>query len=623
MTSQQILETYIEHYKAHKHAVVPNVSLVPEGDSTLLFVNSGMFPLVAYLSGEEHPMGKRLVNVQRSLRFEDIEEVGDNRHTTAFHMIGNWSLGDYFKQEQLTWIYSFFVEKLHLDPQRLFATVFAGDTNAPKDTESITLLKEIFASYGIEARENERIFACSKEDNWWQRGDAVGELGGPDSEIYYYLGEGSGIGKHPSHHQNEFLEIGNSVFMQYKKNALGGWDELPQKNVDFGGGLERIAMVVQHKKDIFGTDTFEPIISQLEALSGKKYGETEEVTRAMRITADHLRASLLLVMDGINPGNKDQSYVLRRYIRRIVRFARVLNIGSISPSIVPVAISTLQWLYPVLGKEKDHIVEVLREEEEVFQKTIEKAYPVVQKLIDAQLTPAHLENHNDQKAVVSYMSSAVYDAFQSHGYPPEFFFDDIRKKYPGHGIESFLRSVEKEVEKRMDEHKELSRKGAEQKFKGGLADHSNEVIRYHTATHLLHQALRKILGTHVTQYGSNITGERLRFDFSHPQKLSDEELHSVEREINTTISKKLPVQFVILPKDEAIASGALHFFKEKYPEKVKVYYIGASLKAAYSKEFCGGPHVTSLEELTPLTLYKQEAVGKGIRRVYARFNSAT
>lgn len=607
MTSQEILNKYLTFYTRQGHKQIPNMNLIPEGDSTLLFVNSGMFPLVPYLSGEPHPLGKRLVNVQRSVRFSDIDEVGDNRHTTAFHMMGNWSLGDYFKREQLPWIYHYFIDELNLDPHRLYATVFEGDEYAPKDTESINIIKTIFAEYGIDAKEGVRIFAYGRDDNWWQRGDAPGELGGPDSEIFYYLGEdGTGEGKDPAKFQDEFLEIGNSVFMQYRKNNQNGWDELPQKNVDFGGGLERIALVVQKKRDIFETDSFYPIIQKLEQITGNKYLQNEEVTRAMRIIADHMRAATFLAMDGVVPSNKDQGYVLRRYLRRMVRFARKLNIkNNIAASLVPTIATMLAWLYPDLVKKQETITQLFIEEEERFHHTLAKG--------EAEL---HRQLQKIDSTNPTALVELAFDLYQSYGYPPEFFMEELQEQRLTTDPKQFMHAYQHFV----TQHQEASRKGAEQKFKGGLADHSEEVVRYHTATHLLHMALRAVLGNHVQQYGSNITKDRLRFDFSHTDKLSEEQIKQVEAQVNETIQKKLPVNFVMLNKADAEKSGALHFFKDKYGDQVKVYYIGDSLETAMSKEYCGGPHVKNLSELSPtFNIFKQESVGKGVRRVYAHF----
>jgi len=607
MTSQEILRAYLSFYKNTQHALTPNVSLVPQGDSTLLFVNSGMFPLVPYLSGEPHPLGKRLVNVQRSIRFEDIDEVGDNRHTTAFHMIGNWSLGDYFKQEQLVWIYQFFIEKLGLDPQRLFATVFEGDKNAPKDMKSITIIKSIYKKYGIDAHENERIFAYGASDNWWQRGEAVGELGGPDSEVFYYLGEGSGVGKNPAHHQDQFLEIGNSVFMQYRRSK-NGWEELPQKNVDFGGGLERIALVVQNKTDIFETDNFWPIIEEIERLSGKKYKENLETIKAMRVLADHIRASVFLAMDGVVPANKDQGYVLRRYIRRIARFSKKLRLEHASSRLVVKTCELFSWLYPDLPEKAKDMTRMFQDEEAKFATVLDQSEKQLQKIF---------QDGNIPKDEIT-ASQIAFDLYQSIGTPPEMTQEFFQEQNVLNTAQ--VKKFHALYDEKIKEHQRLSRKGAEAKFKGGLADHSKQVVQYHTATHLLHEALRQTLGNQIQQYGSNITKERLRFDFLHTDKLTDDQLVQTEELINKTIAQKLPVHYLMMPKSVAEKSGALHFFKEKYPKSVKVYFIGNDIDHAFSKEFCGGPHISNLSELPPkLHIYKQESVGKGIRRIYARF----
>ncbi len=606
MTSQEILEKYLNFYKERGHKQVPNVSLIPEGDSTLLFVNSGMFPLVPYLSGQEHPLGKRLVNVQRAGRFDvDLEEVGDSRHTTAFHMIGNWSLGDYFKDQQLPWAFEFLIEEVGLDPKRLFPTVFAGDEFAPKDEVSIKILQEIFAKYGIDAKEGERIFACGRDKNWWQRGEAIGELGGPDSEVYYYVGKGEApLGVDPSQAEDDFLEIGNSVFMQYKKSEKG-WEELPQKNVDFGGGLERIAMVVQGKSDIFETDNFYPLIQKIEELSGRSYTQDGQTTKAMRIIADHARGATYMAMDGVIPGNKDQGYLLRRLIRRMVRFGKTLGVEKdISVSLVPIVVQTFAWLYPDLPSKQETIQTTFALEEEKFRKTLNAGAREFEKRF-AKVTDHSVEN----------LAEIAFDLYQSVGYPVEMFVQDLKEKNIS------VENLEQLVEAKIKSHQDLSRAGAEQKFKGGLADHSESVVKYHTATHLLHLGLRKVLGDQVVQQGSNITGERLRFDFNHFEKLSDDQVKQVEKIINDAVDAKLHVNFEMMPKEQAEKTGAIHAFGEKYGDSVKVYFIGESLDSAISKEFCGGPHVSNTSEIGHITIYKQEKIGEGKMRMYAKFRA--
>jgi len=621
MTSKEILEKYFNFFKEKGHKQIPNVSLVPEGNSTLLFVNSGMFPLVSYLSGEEHPLGKRLINVQRSLRFEDIEEVGTtNRHTVAFHMIGNWSLGDYFKKEQLPWIYEFFIEEMKVDPKKLYATVFAGDESAPKDNESIEIIKEVFKKYGIDAKEGERIFPCGKKDNWWQRGDTVGELGGPDSEIFYYLGEGSVKGKSPNENQDEFLEIGNSVFMQYKKTEKG-WVPLSQKNVDFGGGLERIALVVQKKKDIFETDSFWPIIEKIQEITKIKYDSDPERKKSMRVLADHIRACVLLGMDGVTPSNKDQGYILRRILRRMMRVGRKLGIEkNISVQLVSVVVDTLGWLYPELEIKQKEIEVLFSVEEEKFSRTLDRGSREAEKEIkikvfDEVKISENLNIDLKQQLYASAASGVAFNLYQSLGYPPEMFVEDLKDK----GIMINLKDFEKLVEKRFAKHQNLSRSGAEMKFKGGLADQSDTVVKYHTITHLLQYALKNVLGSQISQLGSNITNERLRFDFPFDRKLTEEEISKVQEIIKDAVDKKIPVNFVMMEKGEAIKSGAVYMKSESYPDQVKVYFIGDNLENAISREFCGGPHVKNTSELKHIEIFKQESIGEGKMRVYARF----
>jgi alanyl-tRNA synthetase len=605
MTSKEILEKYIKFYTDKDHKLIPNMSLIPEGDSTLLFVNSGMFPLVPYLSGQLHPLGKRLVNVQRAGRFqEDLDEVGDSRHTTAFHMIGNWSLGDYFKKEQLPWIYEFLVDVVKLDPRRLFATVFEGDQYAPKDTISVDIIKGIFKKHGIDAEVGQRIYECGRDKNWWQRGDAVGELGGPDSEIYYYLGEGSGEGKNPSEYENEYLEIGNSVFMQYKRTVDGGWEELAQTNVDFGGGLERIAMVVQKKHDIFETDMFWPIVEKIQKLSGKKYTESAEVTRSMRILADHMRGSVFMAMDGVAPGNKDREYILRRLLRRIVRTGMSLGVmQDISSNLVGVVCTTCSWLYPELPSMEANIKEVFAAEEDKFRTTLEAAVKEMQKFLSSAYEPT-----------TPILARNAFDLYQSLGLPIEIFLDELKD----HNIEVDANEFNQIYNELYIQHKNESRSGAEQKFKGGLADHSEQVVKYHTTTHLLQAALREVLGDQIIQKGSNITGERLRFDFAFDKKLAEEQVDKVEAIVNSKIKAALPVNFVDLPKEEAEKEGAVHAFGEKYGEIVRIYFIGDSIGSAYSKEFCGEPHVANTSEISEIHIYKQESIGKGLQRIYAK-----
>ncbi len=602
MQSEEILKKYIAFYTTRSHVEIPAVSLVPENDPTLLYVNSGMFPLVPYLLGEKHPAGTRLVNVQRCLRFfEDLENVGEtNRHTTAFHMLGNWSLNDYFKREQLTWAYEFYIEVLGLDPAKMYATVFAGDADAPKDTQSIDILTEIFAKYGITATEGERIFPYGKKDNWWQRGEALGELGGPDSEIFYYVGtNGTGLGQNPADNQDDFLEIGNSVFIQYEKTAQG-WQEIAQKNVDFGGGLERVALILQHKHDIFETDNFWPIIEELQKMAGKNYSENPRVRKAMRILADHMRSATFLAMDGVVPSNKDQGYILRRLLRLMVRAGKELGVENISSHLVPTVCNTFAWLYPNLPDKQREISQIFATEENTFNKVLARGEAKAAKLLDGFTKD------------VSELAQLGFDLYQSDGYPIEIFLADAKDK----GLITDTNPIEELYKNLVKSHQSKSREGAEKKFTGGLADQSEQTVKYHTTTHLLHWALREVLGTHVQQMGSNITGERLRFDFSHTAQLNDEQIAQVENLINTKIDENLPVGYEVLSKTDAEKTGALHFFGEKYGDTVKVYYIGNSSDTAVSKEFCGGPHVARTGDLGHVKIFKQKKMGEKLVRVY-------
>ena len=622
LSSKQILNEYLNFYKNQGHKQIPNMSLVPENDPSLLFVNSGMFPLVPYLFGEDHPLGKRLLNVQRCLRFnEDLDEIGDYNHTIAFHMIGNWSLGEYFKKEQLPWIYEVYIEKLGIDVNKVYATVFVGDEDAPKDETSIELLKQIFKKYGIDAKVGERIFAYGKDENWWKRGDAIGEPGGPDSEMFYYIGkDGNGEGKNPVDNEDEFLEIGNNVFMQYKKSE-NGWEELSQKNVDFGGGLERLAMVVQGKKDIYETDNFAPIIKKIEELTNKKYNQSPEVTRSMRILADHIRACTFLAMDGVVPSNKEQGYVLRRLLRRMVRAGMKLGVKKdISVNLVKVVGETFEWMYPEILKIHKKIETTFANEETNFRKVLVKGAKETQKFIDSISSSEDSDNtirdSKENKKTPQKLAEKAFDLYQSNGYPGELFLEDLK--------DAQINVDEKEFNKIYDDfieqHQKQSRAGAEQKFKGGLADSSEQTIKYHTATHLLHWALRQVLGETVQQKGSNITSDRLRFDFSHPQKLTEQQITQIEELINQKAGTDLPVNFKMMSKQQAKETGALHFFGEKYGDQVKVYYIGQDLETAFSKEFCGGPHIDNLNVLGKLKIFKQKSIGKGILRVYLKEN---
>lgn len=614
MNSSQIRQKYLEFFKAREHTVIPSASLLPENDSSLLFVNSGMFPLVPYLLGQSHPGGKRLVNSQKSFRTEDIEEVGDNRHNTFFEMLGNWSFGDYWKSEQLNWWYEFLINELDIDPTKLYQSVYVGsaDGEISKDTDSIEILLQIFAKYGIDADEapdmidgkepaedlnlgnnKYRIFAY-RDKNWWQRGDAVGELGGPDSETFYDTGKDHdkkfGEFCHPNCDCGRFIEIGNSVFMQFQKTE-SGWKELEHKNVDFGGGLERLTMVLQEKSNIFQTDLFAGAINKIEELSGKKYGDDN---RPFEIIADHLKAATFIMGDekGVGPSNTDQGYIVRRLIRRAIRFGRQLGIMQEKwcSAIAEIYIKNYQDIYPELKNNQEFILAQLTTEEVKFRETLERGEKEFEKFSG---------NISGEQA---------FDLYQTYGFPIEMTIELANEK----GV----KVDEKGFKVELSSHQELSRTASAGKFKGGLADHSTETTRLHTATHLLLAALRKVLGDDVYQKGSNITAERLRFDFPYSEKMTPEQISEVETLVNNAIFAKLPVHFEEMPLDKARELNASGVFDSKYQETVKVYFVGNE-DQYYSKEICGGPHVENTGELGHFKILKEESSSAGVRRIKA------
>ncbi len=612
MTSREVREKYLKFFEKQGHKIIPSASLVPENDPTTLFTASGMQPMVPYLLGQKHPLGTRITDSQKSFRTVDIEEVGDNRHTTFFEMLGNWSLGDYFKLEQIEWMFKFLTEEIGIDPAKLYVTTFIGDhkNEIPKDTESALIWKSLFASKGIEAKEIEigseengykvgmqggRIFYYDVKKNWWSRAGIpanmpAGEPGGPDSEMFYEFTEIEhdkrfGEHCHPNCDCGRFLEIGNNVFMEYIKNTDGTFAKLPQQNVDFGGGLERMVMAINNCPDVIEIN-HTPIVSYIEKISGKKYKQNKVETKAFRVIADHMKAATFLIADEVLPSNTDRGYFVRRLIRRSVRFADTLGIKEnlLSGIVEPIA-NMYADSYPELSTKREMIANEIRQEEEKFRTTLEKGMKEFEKGTDP------------------------FILFTSYGFPFELTLELAKEK--GVSID------EDKFKKDLEAHQALSRAGSEQKFKGGLGDTSEMSVKYHTATHLLHKALREVLGEHVEQKGSNITPERLRFDFSHPQKMTDEEKKRVEDIVNQKIAEDLPVQNIVLPKEEALQTGALHFFGEKYGDQVSVYYIGESLETAYSKEFCGGPHVLRTSVLSKFKILKEEAVAQGIRRIKA------
>lgn len=615
LTHTELRNKYKKFWEDRGHKEIPAAPIaLTSGDSTTLFTSSGMQQLVPYLLGEEHPLGDKLFDIQPSIRTQDIEEVGDNRHTTFFEMMGNWSLGAYFKKDQLENFFLFLTDKtigLGLDPHKLFVTVFEGDKRfkalRSPDTESQQIWTDIFAKAGIDVNKPQRIYAYPASKNWWSRGGLpaqmpVGEPGGPDSEVFYDFGEDLKLHEqsvfkdepcHPNCDCGRFLEIGNSVFMQYKKTDEKTFEELPKKNVDFGGGLERILAATNDDPDIFKTDVFNKVMKSIERNSDKKYDATTQIP--MRIIADHLRAATFLIKEGVRPSNKEQGYVLRRLLRRAAIQLRDLGVdykGTAAPDICHAVMETYPTHF-VEGNNKT-ISDVIKDEVSKFAKTIEKGIHALNKL-----------------SAVS--GKDAFDLYQSYGFPLEIIEELVVKKGLHIDKEQFYAEFEK--------HKNLSRTSSAGMFKGGLADNSEQVLKYHTATHLLHQALFDVLGTDVKQEGSNITGERLRFDFSASHKPSPEEMKKVEEIINQKINDKLPMRFKIMPKSDAEKIGARSFFKEKYPDMVKVYYIGGDddkPETAYSKEFCGGPHVTNTGTIGTLSIFKTEKIGSNMYRVYAK-----
>ena len=578
LTGNDLRQKYLDFFAKRNHQIIPSAPIVTEGDSTTLFTSSGMQPLVPYLLGTPHPAGTRLVNSQKCIRTQDIEDVGDNRHTTFFEMLGNWSLGDYFKDEQLAWIWEFLTKEVGLPKEKLHVTLFEGNDQVPKDEESY----KIWKSLGLA---DDHIHYYSAEKNWWSRSGTPekmpsGEPGGPDSEVFYDFGtpHDPKYGKkcHPNCDCGRFLEIGNSVFMQYQKQADGTLKELEQKNVDFGGGLERILAAANNNPDIFQTDFFLGAAKVLEdvRLDG---GE-----KNIRIILDHIRASLFLIDEGVAPSNKGQGYILRRLIRRAAVHSKIANIDLDTNLILVLRklIQAYNGVYASLSKNQGVIHDTILEELKKFEKTL-------------------------KKGMLQIGKSSSFDLYQTYGFPPEITEELMKNK----GLEFDW----DEFNKKLKAHQISSRTASAGMFRGGLADHSDTVTKYHTATHLLQQALRDVLGDHVHQAGSNLTNERLRFDFSHDKALTPDQVKAVEKIINEKIAADLLVTQKEMAYDEAIKTGALAFFKEKYPAKVTVYHIGD-----YSRELCGGPHVARTSEIGKIKIVKQESPGSSLRRVYLK-----
>ncbi len=692
MTVNDVRARYLAFFKKQGHVIVPSAPLVPQNDPTTLFTGSGMQPMVPFLLGEEHPEGTRIADSQKCFRSVDIEEVGDNRHTTLFEMLGNWSLGDYFKQEQLRWCFEFLVNEIGLDPHKLYVTTFIGDeaNNLPRDTESVEIWQTLFKEKGIDAgvallgaeeeggkrgiKEGEHIFSYDARKNWWSRAGVpenmpAGEPGGPDSEVFYDFGlphdTKFGAHCHPNCDCGRFLEICNSVFMEYLKNSDGSFGKLPKRNVDFGGGLERISMAAANTPDIIAVN-HRPVLDYLEKVSGKKYAANPEETKSFRIIADHMKAATFLITDGVLPAKSDQGYFVRRLIRRSVREADRLGIkdSGLAAVVKPIA-EMYADVYPELTAGLANTERVIAEEEAQFRRTLSAGEKELEKTLrifvseDLRVTDSILMQVQDavttmQREIQKHLPAiqkmqrevteaskqlepitrlireqklngdSLYGLYTTYGFPPELSLEEIERlrtqvNLPKLSPERVVK-IMTEYNEEMKAHQEESRAGAAQKFAGGLADHAEQTIKYHTAHHILLKALQMVLGPDVHQRGSNITSERLRIDFSFGRKVTPEELAKVEQIVNAKIAEALPVVRTVMPKEEAEKLGAEHEFGATYPDQVSVYSVGP-LDSAFSIEFCGGPHVENTRELGEggkhFKILKEEASSAGVRRIKA------
>ena len=622
MSTQEIRQKYLEFCQRNGHAIIERAPLILHNDPTTLFTGSGMQPLLPYLLGQNHPQGTKLADSQTCLRAQDIEDVGDNRHTTFFEMLGNWSMGEYFKRQQIEWFFEFLTEIVGLDPNKIYVSCFIGDekNNIPRDDEAAQIWQEVFAKKGIEAKiveldsaengdklgmQGGRIFFYNDKENWWSRGGGIdstpiGDPCGPDSEVFYDFGEqhhDASFGQaHPASDSGRFMEIGNQVFMQYRRLDDGSFEPLKRKNVDFGGGLERIAAAAIDSPDVFKISLLQPIIKKLESLSGEEYATH---TASMRVIADHLRAAVFLAVDGCVPSNKEQGYVMRRLLRRAIRYSFDLGIEqNFLEEVVPVIADLYEADFPEVKESRESIIAVLVKEEKAFRQTLRKGLRQMQHYIDDGLTGEEL--------------FTLYDTF---GFPVELSTEEAYKQ--GIKLSDNWRA---EFDARMAEQRQRSKTARKGQFSGGLEGHDLIHLKYHTATHLLGAALRKVLNApDLQQHGSNITSERLRFDFNH-DKLTLEEKQAVEDQVNAWIDADLPVSFAVYPTDEALKMGAIGAFGERYGDEVKVYSIGEGDNVV-SFEVCGGPHVEHTGVLAEggkrFKITKEESSSAGIRRIKA------
>lgn len=637
LSLDQVRARYLAFARQHGHVIIPSASLLPENDATTLFVSSGMQPLLPYFLGEKHPLGTRLANAQKCFRSQDIEDVGDNRHTTFFEMLGNWSFGDYFKAEQLTWLWQFLTVELGLEPSRLVVSVFAGSEEpaVARDEESLALWQTLFREAGLSPQVSERptetgLAGCQIAlytwKNWWSRSGSplampLGEPGGPDSEVFYDFGADWGFHErspwaseacHPNCDCGRYLEIGNSVFIQFRKSTQG-LTELPEKCVDFGGGLERLQAVTGHQPDLFRLPLFVDLIARLERETGLAYDQDESARRSYRVIADHLRSAIMLLADGAVPANKEAGYLVRRLIRRAVRFN--YRLGLIKPilaSLVPLVISAYEQAYPELAARQATITALLAEEEAKFARSLIRGERQLERLLAQRPSSA------SGSARASVTPAEAFNLYESFGFPLELTVEAVRERIPDDEVIGSP-AFEAAFSAIREEKARASRTHSAGVFKGGLGAETAQTTRFHTATHLLQAALRLEFGTSVEQKGSHITSERLRFDFSHPRALSEAELAKIEHQLNAWVAADWPVERVELPKVEALAQGALALFAEKYPAVVSVYRIGQP-GAWLSQEFCGGPHVKRTGEIGELKILKEQAVAAGVRRIYIGFS---
>lgn len=629
MKAEQIRKAYLDFFQQKSHQVLHRSTLVPQNDPTTLFTGSGMQPMLPYLLGDDHPEGKRLVDSQTCLRAEDIDEVGDNRHTTFFEMLGNWSLGDYFKQEQLLWLFEFLVDIIGLDPNRLYVSCFAGDkpSGIPRDEESALIWQKLFEGKNVSANVVElgsvddgaikgmrsgRIFYYDASKNWWSRVGTpsempAGEPGGPDSEVFYEFTEVNhdpayGENCHPNCDCGRFLEIGNSVFMEYIKQEDGSLVGLPKKNVDFGGGLERISAAKLNTPDVFKISLLWPIIEKLEEVSSKKY---EDYQKSMRVVADHLRAVTFLAVDGVLPSNKQQGYVMRRLMRRAIRYSLELNFDyNVCEQIVPIIADIYHDDFPEIAKNRTMVTEVMIKEEKAFRQTLTKGLRVFEKLLTQEQETGNIKH-----------GEVIFKLYDTYGFPVELTLEEAQKRNIKLGS-----SWKTDFDDLLKEQRERSRTATKGEFKGGLEGSNPMHKKYHTATHLLYRALRLVLGDHVYQRGSNITEGRLRFDFSHSEKMTSEQIRRTADIVNEQIKNDLPVKWVEMNTKDAQNQGARGHFGEKYGETSKVYIMGDD-KNPFSMELCGGPHVNHTGELAEgnktFKIIKEQSSSAGIRRIKA------